>query len=537
MTRFLGSLSVRQKLMFSFGLLAALMLVVALTISLSLRNMALAESKAREEMAVTLLQFDREIGHLVWANNLANSIMFSRPFSGKLDPTQCEFGQWYDQFRTSDAYRHAMPALKRALDSLDQPHKDLHASAREVLANPQSALSVYDNKTMRHLSDMRAAFNTVRTLLQEQQAIYIAESEAASERASVVVWVATGITAVLALGLAILLSQLISRPLSALKKKAEQIASGDLTMAPMRIESRDEVGQASEACNQMQIQLSELIRGLVDSAQTLAHEADVVAESTAQTNMDLQKQALEIDQLATAMNEMAATITEVAQHAQNTSEATGESQRFAETGQSTVRTVIDSIRKLATGVDEASGVIANVRQESVNIGAILDTIQAIAEQTNLLALNAAIEAARAGEQGRGFAVVADEVRTLAARTQQSTSEIKTLIDRLQQSSSSAVTSMESGVKQANYSVQEADKAGEALQQITGSVTTITDMTHQIASATEEQSLVVKEMDRNLIQVNHLTEQTKERSRSADEAAEKLGKTAKVLLGYTQRFKF
>ena len=128
MTRFLGSLSVRQKLMFSFGLLAVLMLVVALTISVSLRNMALAESKAREEMAVTLLQFDREIGHLVWANNLANSIMFSRPFAGKLDPTQCEFGQWYDQFRRSDAYRNAMPALKRALDSLDQPHKDLHNS-------------------------------------------------------------------------------------------------------------------------------------------------------------------------------------------------------------------------------------------------------------------------------------------------------------------------------------------------------------------------------------------------------------------------
>src|SRR5690606_8794035 len=140
--------------------------------------------------------------------------------SDLLDPTQCEFGQWYDQFRRSDAYRNAMPALKRALDSLDQPHKDLHASARDVLANPQTALSVYDNKTMRHLSDMRAAFNNVRTLLQEQQEIYIAESEAAAERARTVVWTATGITALLALGLAILLSQLISRPLHALTKKA-----------------------------------------------------------------------------------------------------------------------------------------------------------------------------------------------------------------------------------------------------------------------------------------------------------------------------
>lgn len=537
MSGVLSSMSVGKKLMTSFGVLAVLMLFVAITISVSLRDMEEAAVQAKDAMANTMLQYERELDHLVWANGLANSILLNRSFDGQLDPTRCAFGRWYDDFRKTDAYRQALPALKQALDQLDQPHKDLHASAQDIVRSPSDGISIYQSRTLVHLQSMRNQLNEVRRLFTEQQALYVQASEQAAIKAEWIVWLTSLLTAALAIILAMMLRSLISRPMKALKKKAELIAQGDLTMEPMRIESNDEVGQASRAFNLMQTQLSELVQNLVQSAETLAREAAVVAETTAHTNMDLQKQAMEIDQLATAMNEMAATITEVAQHAQNTSEATGESQRFANAGQGTVRTVIDSIRKLATGVDEAAGVITAVRQESVNIGTILDTIQSIAEQTNLLALNAAIEAARAGEQGRGFAVVADEVRTLAARTQQSTSEIKTLIDRLQQSSSTAVGSMENGVKQANYSVQEADKAGEALQQITSSVTAIMDMTHQIASATEEQSLVVKEMDRNLIQVNHLTEQTKERSRSADEAAEELERTSKTLLGLTKRFRF
>ncbi|MBE0483262.1 MAG: HAMP domain-containing protein [Bacterioplanes sp.] len=534
----IGSMSVGKKLVTSFGFMAVLILFVAITISVSLSNMAETETLARDEMGVLLLQYERELDHVVWANGLANSLLFNRAFTGQLDPTQCAFGRWYNEFRKSEAYQKASPDLRRAIDALDKPHNELHASAQDIAkaTNGRDSFVIYEQRTLSHLGSMRQQLNDVRSLLREQQQEYVQRAEAAAERANLVVWVTTALAIAIAGMLAMLLRSLISRPMKALKKKAERIAEGDLTMPPMRVESADEVGLAAAAFNTMQDQLSVLVRDLSNSADTLAVEAGVVSESTAQTDNDLRKQASEIEQLATAMNEMAATISEVAQHAQSTSDATGESQRFANDGQGIVTKVMESIRSLASGVDEASTVIATVQQESVNIGTILDTIQAIAEQTNLLALNAAIEAARAGEQGRGFAVVADEVRTLAARTQHSTSEIKTLIERLQQSSTTAVNSMTAGVKQANYSVQEADKAGDALQQITLSVTSITDMTHQIASATEEQSLVVKEMDRNLIQVNQLTESTKERSSVADEASERLEKTARELQVITKRFK-
>ncbi|MFY9179810.1 MAG: methyl-accepting chemotaxis protein [Venatoribacter sp.] len=536
---FIGRLSVRAKLLVSFGLLAFLLLIVACAIVYAVNNMDAANEQAQARSERILNQYQREIDHLVWANELANSLVFATPFHGQLDPSQCAFGKWYDEFRKGDIYRQASPALRQALDNLNQPHQTLHASARSITKTSErsTAFGQYQNTTLPALSSMRSELDKVRRLLNEEQQRYVAQAKAEADKALTTVWSLSFVAIFLAIVLATVLSRLISRPMRALKNKAERIARGDLTAAPMRIEAEDEIGLAAEAFNQMQNQVSGLISGLVKSADDLAIQAGLVSQSTAKTNIDLQKQAGEIEQLATAMNEMSATIAEVAQHAQLTSQATGDSQRSAQTGQSTVRNVIDSIRTLARRVEDASEIISSVRQESVNIGAILDTIQAIAEQTNLLALNAAIEAARAGEQGRGFAVVADEVRNLAARTQQSTAEIKTLIDRLQTSSSSAVESMEAGVSQAEHSVEEADKAGAALQLITDSVTTITDMTHQIASATEEQSLVVKEMDRNLIQVNQLTEQTKAHSLMADEAADKLDATARKLKDYTSRFTF
>jgi methyl-accepting chemotaxis protein len=529
--------SVGKKLTLSFSILALLMLLVAVIVELAQSSMDKARAEANTRRTTAIMQLEREIDHLNWVNQLATSLLFSTPFSGQLDHQQCAFGKWYYDFMQSDIYRSASPALQQAMSAIEKPHRELHATAGEIqqLDHP-SALIVYQQKTLPALAEIRQQISAARSALEDERRVVLAAAEKTNRIANAVVWSALVFSILAAAISAWLLRKLIAEPMKLLRARTEQIAGGDLSGLPLNIDNKDEIGLAAAAFNQMQQQLKQLIGSLSNNADKVAEHAARVAHNTAQTDADLQKQTAEIELLATAMNEMAATIAEVAKHAQNTSDATASSERHAGQGQAIVRRVIDAIGDIANEVSHASATIQTVKQESLNIGTILDTIQAIAEQTNLLALNAAIEAARAGEQGRGFAVVADEVRTLAARTQKSTTEIKALIDRLQGSASTAVNTMDAGVQKANHGVSLADNAGQALTEIMQSVSAITDMTLQIASATEEQSTVVQEMDRNLLQVNSLTAETRKRASEAGLTARELEQMAQELQHYSRKFR-
>lgn len=529
--------SVGKKLMLSFSSLALLMLLVAVIVEIAQSSMDSARAEANQRRTTSVMQLEREIDHLVWVNQLSNSLLFNTPFTGQLDHTQCAFGKWYYEFITSELFRSSSPALQQALMAMEQPHTTLHSSAKQIAASDHtSALGIYQRQTLPVLADLRQQLTLARSALEEERRVVLAAAEKTNATANAIVWSAMILSIIAALGFAWLLRKVIAEPMKLLTERTTQIAAGDLSGPALVITNRDEIGLAAAAFNQMQQQLKQLITNLSNSADEVASHSIRVSDITAATDADLQRQAAEVDQLATAMNEMAATIAEVAKHAQSTSDATSNSEKHAEQGQKIVRRVIDAIGDIATEVSLASTTIQTVKQESLNIGTILDTIQSIAEQTNLLALNAAIEAARAGEQGRGFAVVADEVRTLAARTQKSTTEIKALIDRLQQSAATAVNTMDSGVNRANQGVELADNAGHALTEIMQSVTAIADMTMQIASATEEQSVVVQEMDKNLLKVNSLTMQTKQRSQEADSTSGELSEMAQQLQTYSKRFR-
>lgn len=529
--------SVGKKLTLSFSILALLMLFVAVVVEVAHFTTDKARAEANTRRTTAIMQLEREIDHLSWVNQLANSLLFSSPFKGQLNHQQCAFGKWYYDFMQSDIYRAASPALQQAMSAIEQPHRELHATASEIQRlDHQTALTVYQQKTLPALAEIQKQISAARSALEEERRIVLAAAEKTNQIANFVVWSALVISILAAVISALILRRLIAEPMKLLRARTEQIAGGDLSGLPLQIDNKDEIGLAAAAFNQMQQQLKQLIGSLSHNADKVAEHAARVAHNTAQTDADLQKQTAEVEQLATAMNEMAATIAEVAKHAQNTSDATASSERHAEQGQAIVRRVIDAIGDIAHEVSHASATIQTVKQESLNIGTILDTIQAIAEQTNLLALNAAIEAARAGEQGRGFAVVADEVRTLAARTQKSTTEIKALIDRLQGSASTAVNTMDAGVQKANHGVSLADNAGQALTEIMQSVSAITDMTLQIASATEEQSTVVQEMDRNLLQVNSLTAETRKRASEADLTSRELEQMAQELQQYSRKFR-
>jgi methyl-accepting chemotaxis protein len=303
-----------------------------------------------------------------------------------------------------------------------------------------------------------------------------------------------------------LLCSILFRPLNNVSQALAQIAngSGDLTQR-IHVENKDEVGELANNFNTFVESLQQLIQHIRLQSQQLTEGSEQSTNRANNSVKELNLQQQEITMVATAVTEMASATREIASHAEQTAEAAQNSSSSTQKGHSLVIETKASINNLANEVNEASMVISELQQHSQEINTVLATIQGIAEQTNLLALNAAIEAARAGEQGRGFAVVADEVRVLSQRTHTSTEEIKSTIDILQQTTSRAVNLMKSSSDLANSSVEDADRATLALEEISSSVTLISDMATQIATAAEEQTHVTGEITQNVTSIKDVTD--------------------------------
>ncbi|WP_076410314.1 methyl-accepting chemotaxis protein [Shewanella sp. UCD-KL12] len=267
----------------------------------------------------------------------------------------------------------------------------------------------------------------------------------------------------------------------------------------------DELGQISTNLTLVIEHLRGILNSISIAANTVGDSTVKLSEFTQQTNDRMQQQQSETEQTATAMNEMTATVAEVAMSATNAADSARDAESNATKGNGIVQESVSSMFLLSKQIEQTSEVITHLASESQNIGSVLDVIKGIAEQTNLLALNAAIEAARAGEQGRGFAVVADEVRTLAQRTQESTQEIESMIDGLQKGVQEAVGSMKVGTEQVFDANEKASMAGEALNEIVLSVDNISNMNTQIATAAEEQSSVAEDINRSIIAISDIAQ--------------------------------
>jgi methyl-accepting chemotaxis protein len=302
------------------------------------------------------------------------------------------------------------------------------------------------------------------------------------------------------------ITRLIVAPLRSVIATAQRIAAGDLS-GQVSVTRKDEIGQLMQAMQQMGAGLSRIVSGLQAGIEQLATSAHSLSAVTEQTNLEVSSQKEETEQVATAMNQMTATVHDVARNAEEAALAAQTADAKVDTGQAVVRQSLQRIDQLASSARSASDSIETLSGEIHNIGNVLGVIKSVAEQTNLLALNAAIEAARAGEQGRGFAVVADEVRALAKRTQQSTEEIERLVTRLQSGAQASVAQIQSSGELVKLAVSDALQTEGALGSIAAAVSMIQQMNQQIAAAAEEQSSVAEEINRSVTSIRASADQS------------------------------
>jgi methyl-accepting chemotaxis protein len=321
--------------------------------------------------------------------------------------------------------------------------------------------------------------------------------------------------------------------INSLKDLAKE--DGDLTVR-IQTKSKDELGDLAFWFNSFMEKLQGVVKEIVNTALPLSSLAKDLHQLTDDTNKTIAVQRQAADKAKFAVDDMSSSVIAEASSANEASSAANDSNNAADRGQQTVGVTVNNIRQLAANVQEASDVILKLETDANQVGAVLDVIKGIAEQTNLLALNAAIEAARAGEQGRGFAVVADEVRTLASRTQKSTEEIQKTIEQLQSAARSAVQKMQQSTVQAEQSVNSANQAGESLQVITTSIRRIREMNQHIASATEEQQVMANTIVNHVVDIVKHTEHSSQSAGNIAKASRELANLAQNLENIARLFR-
>lgn len=388
-------------------------------------------------------------------------------------------------------------------------------------------------------ADRASAYQETLTTIRDENAKEAQQSGADATSVynhSVNVLIAVVVLAsILTVILAITMTRSIVGPMSVSLKLAEDIAEGDLTRH-LEVTGRDEASRLMQALNQMSGKLRSTIQDISGASTQLSTAAVEMTSITESADRTLQQQNSEIEQAATAVNEMSAAVEEVARNATSTSQAAQQSSASADLGNSRVAETLTAMQALTGLVEGSSAKVLALAGQAQDISKVLSVIRGIAEQTNLLALNAAIEAARAGEQGRGFAVVADEVRALAHRTQTSTQEIEQMISAIQAGSSATVESMQKSTQEVHSTRKTAEDAGQSLRQIANSVLEINERNLQIATASEQQAHVARDVDRSLVSIRDLAMQSSEGTRQTLIASNELSQLAVNLNDLVLRFR-
>ena len=549
---FISSFSIKNRLWSLIGIVAVSCLAMVFIIN---SHMSQVETNFNEydTAAVAgqkfILMISRDMNY---GSRLTRSIMlgddFDKNFS-RLEQRITDINGHFDNLKQSLKSVSDPAAAAKLLTAVKESEKDTKAfledgrnrmlNLKSVQRTPETLAQAWDgyrNGASPLAKKARASFKKLIELEDEERSqTRKAAQQTMTDSKSLLMSVAA-ILLLVASVLIYLVTRSITAPLDSLRHTITEIEQDSNLSKRIEVSSQDELATLAAAFNRMLDKFQNIINEVSSTATNLTTAAEEVALVTHQTAESVDQQKNEVDQVATAMNQMTATVQEVARNAGDAAAAASHSDSEAKQGQSVVHQTISAIDALAKEVDSASDVIHRLEQDSDKIGSVLDVIKGIAEQTNLLALNAAIEAARAGEQGRGFAVVADEVRTLASRTQQSTEEIQQMIERLQAGAQEAVTVMDQSRSRAADSVSNAESAGQSLEAIYNSVATITDMNSQIAAAANEQSTVAEEINKNITNINLAAEQSASGAKQTSISSDAMADLAQNLQSLVGQFK-
>ncbi|MEZ9594013.1 methyl-accepting chemotaxis protein [Shewanella sp. 10N.261.52.F9] len=548
----LASLSIKRKLMavmLVFGLAGCAILVDVVYTTDEVEQRFNEYDQAAVSSQKYLLSINRDMNYV---SRLSRSIMLGDDFSKNYNLLDARIQDIYNHFEgldtaigaiVNDTARRNIRQLAEqsqqstkafledgrnrmlALKSLDRRPEVL----QQAWAEYRVGASPFANEARRTFRDLTEAEGALRVQIQAE-----AISALASTRQQLFAITLGSFS--LAGFILFFVSRTILRSIESMKQSIVSIeADSDLTRR-IDIGSKDELGLLSGSFNLMLDKFQTSLHSVAETSSSLAESSQGMASITADAAVSVQMQRDELEMVATAMNEMTATVVEVAKNANDAADAAVQTDTQSQAGLTVVNNTVQTIEGLAVGIERASQVVKDLEDDSHQIGSILDVIKGIAEQTNLLALNAAIEAARAGEQGRGFAVVADEVRTLASRTQESTEEIQRMIEKLQGGAKLAADAMSDSRQYVDDSVNHARSAGEVLQSIAKAIATITDMNTQIATAAEEQSTVSEEINTNIVNISNAAEQTAVGTNTSSQESENLANMAQRLSGLVQEFK-
>jgi len=539
------ALGLRSKICLPFALSALALLLVGILSTLTFRDLVADTTDIAENSlpAVSeILNGDRDLYQALVAQNLAvESALLGRDITEHRAEFEENAQQAFDRMRSATGRLQGTGVSKKIEGFETARTRWMNAAEKSMkLAESRSKLAAQAIL----LGESKTAFNELRNYYdligthadeQAQKSANHASEEALSR--SVIILGASIVTVLVCVALFIIFLRLIVGSIGTLKDQLDNIAQGegDLTQR-VPVENNDDLGRLAASFNQVLANLQGMIGTIQTLSQDLGKEATQLSAAASDNKDGVTRQSDLISMVATAMNEMQSAIEEVAGNASRAADVTRHAQETSEKGGRIIHDSSAQVQTLAEQILKAVDVIRKLSEDSQNITSVLDVIRGVAEQTNLLALNAAIEAARAGEQGRGFAVVADEVRTLAQRTQQSTEDIQRMITTLQAGVADIVSVMETGSEQAGETERLATEAEKELKIILESMNDIMEVNASVASATEEQTQVVEEINRNIVNINELASEGSRRSERINDISATLDSYANNLRQQTGRFR-